>query len=134
METLFWLEDSFIGKMVSGTLWGYPIVLSLHAIGMTTMVGGAMMLTVCVLGFGPKIPVTAMAPYWRVAVCGCVLYRFVRLRQCTREPSDYPAVHSQICRVRIWLGAWAGPVHQATRPAPFARWLDRQYAGVQHRR
>lgn len=73
METLFWLEDSFIGTTVSSTLWGYPIVLSLHAIGMATMVGVALMLTIRVLGFAAPIPVTAMAPYWRVAVAGFVL-------------------------------------------------------------
>lgn len=73
METLFWLEDSFIGTTVSSTLWGYPIALSLHAIGMATMVGVALMLTIRVLGFSTIIPVTAMAPYWRVAVGGFVL-------------------------------------------------------------
>lgn len=73
MDTLFWLEDSVIGTTVSSTLWGYPIVLSLHAIGMATMVGIALMLTLRVLGFAPSIPVTAMAPYWRVAVGGFVL-------------------------------------------------------------
>lgn len=73
METLFRLEDSFIGTTVSSTMWGYPVVLSLHAIGMATMVGVALMLTIRVLGFAPTIPVTAMAPYWRVAVGGFVL-------------------------------------------------------------
>lgn len=73
METLFWLEDSIIGKTVSSTMWGYPVVLSLHAIGMATMIGLALMLTLRVLGFAPFIPITAMAPYWRVAVGGFVL-------------------------------------------------------------
>ena len=73
MEMLFWLEDSLIGTTVSSTLWGYPIILSLHAIGMATMVGIALMLTIRVLGFAPAIPVTTMAPYWRVAVGGFIL-------------------------------------------------------------
>lgn len=73
METLFWLEDSVIGQTVSSTLWGYPIVLSLHALGMATMVGVALMLTIRVLGFAPSIPATAMKPYWRVAMAGFVL-------------------------------------------------------------
>lgn len=73
METLFWLEDSLVGTTVSSTLWGYPIILSLHAIGMATMVGIALMLTIRVLGFAPAIPVTAMAPYWRIALGGFAL-------------------------------------------------------------
>lgn len=76
METLYWLEDSVVGMTVSSTEWGYPIVLSLHAIGMAVMVGVALMLTVRVLGFAPEIPVTAMAPYWRVALAGFVLNLF----------------------------------------------------------
>lgn len=73
METLLWLEDTIIGTTVSGTLWGYPIILSLHAIGMATMVGIALMLTIRVLGFPKAIPVTAMAPYWSVAIGGFAL-------------------------------------------------------------
>lgn len=73
MEPLYWLEDSVVGMTVSSTEWGYPIILSLHAIGMATTVGVALMLTIRVLGFAPAIPVTAMAPYWRVAQGGFVL-------------------------------------------------------------
>lgn len=52
---------------------GYPIILSLHAVGMATMVGMVLMLTIRVLGFAPAVPVTAMALYWRVALCGFAL-------------------------------------------------------------
>lgn len=67
------LENSFIGTIVSGTMWGYPIILSLHAVGMAIMVGVSSMLLIRVLGFGASIPVTAMLPYWRVALGGFVL-------------------------------------------------------------
>jgi hypothetical protein len=70
MDILFWLEDSLVGLTVSSTQWGYPIVLSLHAIGMATLVGVALMLTIRVLGFAPSIPVTSMASYWRIALVG----------------------------------------------------------------
>jgi len=73
MQNLFWLEDSGIGMAVSSTAWGYPITLSLHAIGMATMVGVALMLILRVLGFAAAIPVTAMAPYWWIALGGFVL-------------------------------------------------------------
>lgn len=73
MDLLFWLEDSIVGLTVSSTQWGYPIVLSLHAIGMATLVGVALMLTTRVLGYAPFIPVTSMAAYWRVALGGFFL-------------------------------------------------------------
>jgi hypothetical protein len=70
METLFMLEDSAIGMMVSSTQWGYAIVLSLHAVGMGVMVGISLMLTLRVLGFANRIPLRALAPYWKVALFG----------------------------------------------------------------
>lgn len=73
METLFWLEDSVVGMTVSSTQWGYPIVLSLHAIGMGTTVGVSLMLIARVLGVAPGIPVTSMAVYWRIALAGFIL-------------------------------------------------------------
>lgn len=76
MPALRWLEDSSVGKMISSTEWGYPIVLTLHAIGMATLVGVALMLTIRMLGFASFIPVTAMAPYWRVAQAGFILNLF----------------------------------------------------------
>lgn len=73
MERLFWLEDSAIGTLVSSTQWGYPVILSLHAIGMATTVGVSLMLIARVLGVAPGIPVTSMAFYWRVALGGFIL-------------------------------------------------------------
>ncbi|WP_045391179.1 hypothetical protein [Falsirhodobacter sp. alg1] len=73
METLYWLEDSALGMMVSSSEWGYPIILTLHAIGMGILVGVALMLAIRVMGFAAAIPVTAMFPYWRVALGGFVL-------------------------------------------------------------
>jgi len=67
------LETSFVGTIVSSTVWGYPIILSLHAIGMAIVVGISFMLLVRVLGFASAIPVTSMRPYWRIALAGLVL-------------------------------------------------------------
>ncbi len=67
------LEGSFVGTIVSSTIWGYPIILSLHAIGMAVVVGVSLMLLVRVLGFAASIPVTAMRPYLRIAVGGLIL-------------------------------------------------------------
>jgi hypothetical protein len=73
MEILFALEESALGMYVSSTIWGYPIVLSLHAVGMATMVGISLMLTARVLGFAKNIPVTAFLPFWRIAVAGFII-------------------------------------------------------------
>ena len=67
---LYWLEDSSVGMAISSTQWGYPIVLSLHAIGMATMVGVALMICLRALGFASSIALSSLAPYWHVALIG----------------------------------------------------------------
>lgn len=76
IEFLFSLEDSALGLFVSSTIWGYPIVLSLHAIGMATMVGISLMLCFRVLGFASNIPISAFIPFWRIALAGFVVNLF----------------------------------------------------------
>lgn len=73
MEILWWIEDSWLGMLVSSSLWGYPIVLSLHAVGMAVLVGVSLILAMRVLGFAQAIPVTALAPFWTVALVGFVV-------------------------------------------------------------
>ncbi|PWQ93443.1 hypothetical protein [Leucothrix arctica] len=66
-DFLFSLEDSALGMYVSSSIWGYPIVLSLHALGMAALVGVSLMLAFRALGFAKVIPVTSLASYWRIA-------------------------------------------------------------------
>lgn len=73
MEILWWIEDSWLGMLVSSSQWGYPIVLSLHAVGMAILVGVSLILAMRVLGLANAVPVTAMGSYWTVAVWGFVL-------------------------------------------------------------
>ena len=72
-ELLFSLEDSAIGMYVSSSIWGYPIVLSLHALGMAALVGVSLMLAFRALGFASVIPVNSFLSYWRVALFAFVL-------------------------------------------------------------
>ncbi|MCZ8528803.1 DUF6152 family protein [Alteromonas sp. PRIM-21] len=70
---LYSLEDSTIGTTISSTQWGYPIVLSLHAIGMAIMVGVSLMLCARVIGFASTIPLSSFAPYWSIGLIGLVI-------------------------------------------------------------
>jgi len=73
MDILFALEDSSIGVMISSSIWGYPIALSLHALGMGVLVGISVMLALRILGFADAIPRSAVMPYWRLAQAGFAL-------------------------------------------------------------
>lgn len=72
-DFLFMLEDSSLGLLISSSIWGYPIALSLHALGMGVLVGISVMLSLRVMGFVNAIPKSAILPYWRLAVAGFVV-------------------------------------------------------------
>ena len=58
MNLLIWLQDSALGTWVAGSIWGYPIVLSCHAVGMAVVAGTVVMLNLRVLGFARNVHVT----------------------------------------------------------------------------
>jgi hypothetical protein len=65
----------------SGSIWAYPIVLSLHAIGMGMLVGFNWALDLRLLGVAPQVPLMSMERYlpwawygfWLNAISGVVL-------------------------------------------------------------
>ena len=58
MNVLIWIQDSTLGTWVAGSIWGYPIVLASHALGMAVVVGTVVMINLRVLGFARNVPVT----------------------------------------------------------------------------
>ena len=56
--------------MVQESVWGYPIVLSGHAVGMAVLVGIVLMINFRVLGFASEIPAMSLRPMFRVALVG----------------------------------------------------------------
>ena len=55
-DVLNWLEATAIGNWVGTSAWGYPFVLTSHAIGMGLLAGMVMMLNLRVLGVGAQAP------------------------------------------------------------------------------
>lgn len=70
---LEWLENSAVARLVQESTWGYPIVLSSHAIGMAILVGIVLMINFRVLGFASGVPVPALRVMFRVAFVGLVI-------------------------------------------------------------
>ena len=56
MELLIWLETSGVATWVNESLWGYPIVLTSHAIGMAIVVGMVTVIDLRILGYAKRIP------------------------------------------------------------------------------
>jgi hypothetical protein len=73
MDFLFWLENTRIAILVSQTLYGYPLLETIHAIGMALMIGSLGLLNARVLGFRPQLPVLGVGMLLPVAWVGFAL-------------------------------------------------------------
>lgn len=70
---LDWLESTAIAHMVRESAWGYPIILSGHAVGMGILVGIVLMINFRVLGFASAVPVAALKPMFQFAMIGLLI-------------------------------------------------------------
>lgn len=70
MEFLLWLEASALGVWARESDWGNPILLSLHAVGMATVVGSASVIDFRILGFASRIPVSSIDRLFTVVWLG----------------------------------------------------------------
>lgn len=70
MNFLTSLEESAFGVWVSTSLIGYPLMITLHAIGMAIMVGLSVALDMRLLGWFPGIPYTAINRFLALAWIG----------------------------------------------------------------
>ena len=65
-----WLESTALAEWVRTSLVGYPLVLTLHSIGMAIMVGLVWITDLRLLGWFQRIPYTALDNMIRVAWYG----------------------------------------------------------------
>ncbi len=72
MSFLYWLEESMLGVWVAQS-WGYPLVLSCHAVGMAIVVGTVTMINLRLLGFARAIPLSFFLELSRVTLVGVIL-------------------------------------------------------------
>lgn len=72
MEFLEALENSAVPQLILGSTYAYYGLLVVHALGMAAVVGGAIMLSLRVLGYGRGIAVSALELLTRIAAWGFV--------------------------------------------------------------
>lgn len=56
MGFLEWLQTTWVGVLVAESLWGYPLLETIHSIGMAMMIGSLGLINLRVLGFKPDLP------------------------------------------------------------------------------
>lgn len=57
MAFLEWLQQSWLGKLVAESLWGYPLFETMHTIGMALLIGSLGLINLRVLGYRPELPI-----------------------------------------------------------------------------
>ena len=83
MEFFKWLEQTGFSIWIreSGSIWAYPLVLTMHTCGMGVLVGFNWAVDLRLLGFAPKIPIMSLdrffpvmyVGFWVNAITGIVL-------------------------------------------------------------
>ena len=75
MEFLQWLEDLRFSAWIreSGSIWSYPLVLTLHTVGLGIVVGISCAVDLRILGVGSRVPLSALRGMFRVMVYGFAL-------------------------------------------------------------
>ena len=86
MPFLTWLQDSPLGIWVAESIWGYPVVLACHAVGMAAVAGTVVMISLRILGFARVVPITLFARLSVVAWAGLALNVITGLALFTGDP------------------------------------------------
>lgn len=73
MAFFAWLEGTRIALWVGESLWGYPLLLGLHVIGLAVVVGIFAMLDLRLLGVARSVEVAAFRPLFGLAWTGLLI-------------------------------------------------------------
>jgi hypothetical protein len=73
LSTFEWLENSGLAVWVGESLWGYPIMISLHAIGLSVVAGVLVMIDMRVLGAFKGMPFSSLRGLMKLAWAGFVV-------------------------------------------------------------
>lgn len=74
-EWLVWLESTALSTWIreSGSLWGYPMVLTAHTVGMSLLVGASAVIDLRLLGVAAGVPLGPLAVVLRALWAGAAI-------------------------------------------------------------
>jgi hypothetical protein len=78
MGLLEWLEETNLSVWIatSETVWGYPIILTLHTMGLALLVGASAVVDLRVLGWGERVALDSMRWLTRPMLIGFAVNAF----------------------------------------------------------
>src|SRR4029450_12536971 len=62
VQYLEWIENTWFGIWVreSGSIWSYPMIITLHSYGMAMLVGVSAVIDLRLLGFASRVPLASL--------------------------------------------------------------------------
>ena len=73
MGFIAWIENTSLAEMVRVSAYGYPVMITLHSLGLAIMVGLSVILSLRVIGLFPAIPYSALQKLLKVAWVGFII-------------------------------------------------------------
>lgn len=68
-----WLQESTLGRVIAESAYGYPIMITLHSLGLAIMVGLSVVLSLRVLGLYSEVPYSSLTKLLKVAWIGFII-------------------------------------------------------------
>jgi len=73
MGFLEWLQSTWVGVLVAESLWGYPLLETIHSIGMAMLIASLGLINLRVLGYKSELPLLGMQQLLPLAWLGFTL-------------------------------------------------------------
>jgi hypothetical protein len=73
MAFLEWLQGTWVGLLVAESLWGYPLLETIHSLGMAMLIGSLGLINLRVLGVKRELPMLGMRQLLPLAWFGFTL-------------------------------------------------------------
>ena len=99
-----WLESTAVAEWVRTSLVGYPLVLTLHSVGMAIIVGLAMVVDLRLIGRFERIPLAALANLLRLAWYGFAINLITGLMIFTSQAVFYTTSPTFIIKILMVIG------------------------------
>ena len=89
MNFVEWVENTSLSLWMVDSIWGYPIALATHAVGMAILVGTILMIDLRVLGYGSQVPLRSFGRVFIASWIGAVLNLASGLALFTVDPEHF---------------------------------------------
>ncbi len=89
MAFVNWVENSAMGIWMVDSLWAYPIVLSMHAVGMSIVVGTVVVIDLRLMGYAGNAPLDSFRSMFAITWIGVVLNFLSGVALFTSDPAQF---------------------------------------------